>query len=243
MTRLENISESRTGRLRYLQNDAFGSTCPVNCGQEVVETIPVKMSTRDGLVRRSAAVLFACSGLITIVNQLVARPAGTHTSVVIGFGILSLLTGGIVFVTFRHQLPWKAPVGVATAFAPLLIGAAAVPAALPDSKVVFPDATLVIAVSTAVAETIAWAMHELGHREEQLATQAMTDPLTGLLNRTAFTDSLTDAATPSSSRWVNVSCAWRELGPTRARGDRATHRALGARIPSRRARRARRARR
>ena len=66
----------------------------------------MEMSTRDGLVRRSAAVLFACSGLITIVNQLVARPAGTHTSVVIGFGILSLLTGGIVFVTFRHLLPW-----------------------------------------------------------------------------------------------------------------------------------------
>ena len=83
--------------------------------------------------------------------------------------------------------------GVATAFAPVLIGAAAVLAALPDSKVVFPDAALVIAVSTAVAETIAWAMHELGRREEQLATQAMTDPLTGLLNRTAFTDSLTDA--------------------------------------------------
>ena len=199
----------------------------------------MKMSTRDGLVRRSAAVLFACSGLITIVNQLVARPAGTHTSVVIAFGTVSLLTGGIVFVTFRHQLPWWAPVGVATwgmvllvgtaalgntvaspkeptavvvfmmvilvwlgltaargvatAFAPVLITAAAVLAELPDSKVVFADAALVIAVSTAVAETIAWAMHELGRREDQLATQAMTDPLTGLLNRTAFTDSLTDA--------------------------------------------------
>ena len=184
-------------------------------------------------------MLFACSGLITIVNQLVARPAGTHTSVVIAFGIVSVLTGGIVFVTFRHQSPWWAPVGiatwgmallvataalgntvaspkeptavvvfmmvilvwlgltaargVATAFAPVLIGAAAVLAALPHSKVVLPDAALVIAVSTAVAETIAWAMHELGRREEQLATQAMTDPLTGLLNRTAFTDSLTDA--------------------------------------------------
>ena len=199
----------------------------------------MKMSTRDGLVRRSAAVLFACSGLITIVNQLVARPAGTHTAVVIAFGTVSLLTGGIVFVTFRHQLPWWAPVGVATwgmvllvgtaalgntvaspkeptavvvfmmvilvwlgltaargvatAFAPVLMTAAAVLAELPDSKVVFADAVLVIAVSTAVAETIAWAMHELGRREEQLATQAMTDPLTGLLNRTAFTDSLTDA--------------------------------------------------
>ncbi len=205
----------------------------------MVETIPVTMSTRDGLVRRSAAVLFACSGLITIVNQLVARPAGTRTSVVIGFGIVSLLTGGIVFVTFRHRLPWWAPVGlatwgmallvataalgntvaspkeptavvvfmmvilvwlglttargVATAFAPVLIGAAAALAAMPDSKVVLADAALVIAVSTAVAETIAWAMHELGRREEQLATLATTDPLTGLLNRSAFTDRLTDA--------------------------------------------------
>ncbi len=184
-------------------------------------------------------MLFACSGLITIVNQLVARPAGTRTPVVIGFGIVSLLTGRIVFVTFRHHLRWWAPVGVATwgmallvataaigntvaspkeptavvvfmmvilvwlgltaargvatAFAPALIGAAALLAALPHSKVVLPDAALVIAVSTAVAETIAWAMHELGRREEQLATQATTDPLTGLLNRSAFTDRLTDA--------------------------------------------------
>ena len=57
----------------------------------------------------------------------------------------------------------------------------------------FAGPTLVILVSTVVAETIAWAMCELRRREELLAVQASTDPLTGLLNRTAFREQLEES--------------------------------------------------
>ena len=200
-------------------------------------------------MRRSAAALFLCAGLITIANQLLAAPAGTRTPVVIGCGLVSLLSAGVVLVAFRRTHAWwvkvavalwglvllvstaafgntvtspKEPMavvifmmvilvwlgltvgrGLATAFAPLALAAAAVLASLPDSRVVFNDAALVIAVSTAVAETIAWAMHELSRREHQLAEQAATDPLTGLANRAAFTDRL-DAACRAQERVVLV---------------------------------------
>jgi diguanylate cyclase (GGDEF)-like protein/PAS domain S-box-containing protein len=199
----------------------------------------VTTPTREALVRRSAAALFLCAGLITIANQLLAAPAGTHTPVVIGFGLLSLLSGAVVLLTLRRTAAWwvkpaiavwglvllvatagfgntvaspKEPMavvifmmvilvwlgltagrGVASAFAPLALLTAAILAGLPDSRVVFADSALVIAVSTAVAETIAWAMHELSRRETQLATQAMTDPLTGLSNRAELTDRLDEA--------------------------------------------------
>jgi diguanylate cyclase (GGDEF)-like protein/PAS domain S-box-containing protein len=199
----------------------------------------VTTPTRDALVRRSAVALFVCAGLITIGNQLLAAPAGTRTGVVIGFGLLSLLSGAVIFVALRRAVPSWAKAGIAvwgllllvatagfgntvasakepmavvifmmvilvwlgltagrgipTAFAPLAVVAAAILSGLPDSRVVFADAALVIAVSTAVAETIAWAMHELTRRESQLATLAMTDPLTGLSNRAALTDRLDEA--------------------------------------------------
>ncbi|MEO6469520.1 MAG: diguanylate cyclase, partial [Acidimicrobiia bacterium] len=83
--------------------------------------------------------------------------------------------------------------GVTALFAPVAVGASAYMAdAIPHSRLRFVDAVLVIAVSVVVAETIAWAMNELRHREELLATQALTDPLTGLLNRTAFAEKLED---------------------------------------------------
>jgi diguanylate cyclase (GGDEF)-like protein/PAS domain S-box-containing protein len=83
--------------------------------------------------------------------------------------------------------------GTAAAFAPVTIGASAYMAfGIPGSRVEFSNATLVIVVSVVVAETIAWAMCELRKREELLAVQAMTDPLTGLLNRAAFAEALED---------------------------------------------------
>jgi diguanylate cyclase (GGDEF)-like protein/PAS domain S-box-containing protein len=83
--------------------------------------------------------------------------------------------------------------GLAAGFAPVAIGASALLATLPDSRLDIGAATMVILVSTVVAETIAWAMAELQRREELLATRARTDPLTGLLNRAALADALTDA--------------------------------------------------
>ncbi len=81
--------------------------------------------------------------------------------------------------------------GVAAAFTPVTVGATAFMAfGIAHSRIRFSDAVLVIAVSVVVAETIAWAMAELRKREELLAVQAMTDPLTGLLNRAAFAEQL-----------------------------------------------------
>ncbi len=83
--------------------------------------------------------------------------------------------------------------GIAAAFAPVAVGASAYMAdAIPHSRLRFFDAVLIIVVSVVVAETIAWAMNQLRDREELLATQALTDPLTGLLNRTAFAEQLED---------------------------------------------------
>ena len=82
--------------------------------------------------------------------------------------------------------------GVAAAFAPVTIAAAAFLSGVPGSRLELGAAIMVVAVSTVVAETIAWAMAELQKREELLAEQARTDPLTGLLNRAAFTDALDD---------------------------------------------------
>ena len=59
--------------------------------------------------------------------------------------------------------------GIAATFAPVMVAACALLAALPESRIVFADATLVVVVSTMVAETIAWAMHELERRGRQLA--------------------------------------------------------------------------
>ena len=205
--------------------------------------------TRDALVRRSAAALFLCAGLITIANQLLAAPAGTRTPVVIGFGLVSLLSGAVVLVVFRTHAAWwvkaavavwgllllvstaafgntvaspKEPMavvifmmvilvwlgltagrGLATAFAPLALAAAAVLAALPDSRVVFNDAALVIAVSTAVAETIAWAMHELGRREDA-ARRAGRRPIRSPGSATV-PRSPTGSTTPAARR--NASCS------------------------------------
>ena len=84
--------------------------------------------------------------------------------------------------------------GVAAAFAPVTIAACAYLAvAVPRSRVGFAGPTLVILISTVVAETIAWAMCELRRREDLLAVQASTDPLTGLLNRTAFREQLEES--------------------------------------------------
>ncbi len=81
--------------------------------------------------------------------------------------------------------------GTALAFAPVTIAAAAyISYGIDDSRVVFASSLLVIVVSTLVAETIGWAMSELRRREALLAVQATTDPLTGLLNRSAFADEL-----------------------------------------------------
>ncbi|MBK5288779.1 MAG: diguanylate cyclase [Acidimicrobiia bacterium] len=203
--------------------------------------------TSEGLVRRSAAVLFLSAGLITIVNELVVWPPETRPLAVIVCSLVSLLSGVVVIVGFRRGFPLRvrvgialwglalllatagigntvgsstapmaAPIflmvivvwlgltsgrGIATAFAPVMIAACALLASLPDSRIIFSDAALVVVVSMMVAETIAWAMHELERRGQQLTELAMTDPLTGLLNRTAFSEQL-DAACRNDERVI-----------------------------------------
>ena len=85
--------------------------------------------------------------------------------------------------------------GVAAAFAPVAIAACAYLAvAVPRSRVGFAGPTLVILVSTVVAETIAWAMCELRRREESACRPGLHRTLlTGLLNRTAFGEQLEES--------------------------------------------------
>ncbi|MGZ4797931.1 MAG: bifunctional diguanylate cyclase/phosphodiesterase [Acidimicrobiia bacterium] len=80
---------------------------------------------------------------------------------------------------------------VAAAFTPVAVGTSAyLSFGISGSRVGFANSVLVIVVSAGVAETIAWAMSELRKREELLGVQAMTDSLTGLLNRGAFAEQL-----------------------------------------------------
>jgi diguanylate cyclase (GGDEF)-like protein/PAS domain S-box-containing protein len=136
------------------------------------------------------------------------RPLGAPGRLAVaGWGLLLLVASSVIG---RSAITAQAPVAIpvfmmvvlvwlgltsdrwtAAAFVPVMLAAAAYLAwAVPGSRVRFEDSLLVVAVSAAVAETIAWAMAELRRREELLAIQAATDPLTGLLNRGAFTDRL-----------------------------------------------------
>jgi diguanylate cyclase (GGDEF)-like protein len=86
--------------------------------------------------------------------------------------------------------------GMPAAFAPVTaLAALSASMALSDSTVQAFDAFMVIAVSVLVAETIAWVMLELHEREQLLAVQTLTDPLTGLLNRTALRFRLEELST------------------------------------------------
>lgn len=136
------------------------------------------------------------------------RPLGTWGRIAVAMWGLALLVGASV--VGRSAVTPQAPVAIpvfmmvvlvwlgltadrwtALAFCPVALAAAGYLAfGVPDSRVRFQDSLLVIVVSVVVAETIAWAMSELHRREELLAVQAATDPLTGLLNRGAFTERL-----------------------------------------------------
>ena len=80
--------------------------------------------TRDALVRRSAVALFLCAGLITIANQLLAAPAGDPDAVVIGFGLLSLLSGARRARRAPPRRAWWAKVAIAVWGMVLLVSTA-----------------------------------------------------------------------------------------------------------------------
>lgn len=97
----------------------------------------------------------------------------------------------IVFPAFLMVvLVWLGLVGgrgLPALVAPIAAGCAVYASHVPrDSTIRSFDALMVIAVSILVAETIAWVMQELHERGALLAMQTMTDPLTGLLNRSAL---------------------------------------------------------
>ncbi len=152
-------------------------------------------------------------GVVAIASGLTVlrwprRPLGAPGRIAVAVWGLVLLVGASVLG--RSAITPQAPVAIpvfmmvvlvwlgltaerwtASAFAPVALAAAAyLDFGVAGSRVRFQDSLLVIVVSVVVAETIAWAMSELRRREELLAVQAATDPLTGLLNRGAFTDRL-----------------------------------------------------
>ncbi len=112
----------------------------------------------------------------------------------------------IVFPVFLMMaLVWlglATPRGVSAGFAVLALGASALGAAVPDSRMSFSNSAVVIVVSVVVAETVAWAMSEVRRREQRLAILAATDPLTGLLNRGAFADRLSQCCASRESRFL-----------------------------------------
>ena len=118
-----------------------------------------------------ALVLVSWSGVV-------ARYAVTAQAEIVFPGFLTMI------------LVWlglTSPRGAAAAFAPVsVVASVLVVLAVPHARVGIASAVIVIAISVMLAETIAWAMRELRSREERLAVLATADPLTGLLNRSAF---------------------------------------------------------
>ena len=121
-------------------------------------------------------------GLVILEYLTVASGYARTEQATVGFPVIAMMI--IVW------LGLTSPRGVSAAFSPVVLGAATLAASVRGSTITLAGCVIVLGVSVAVGETIAWAMKEVRTREGRLAELATTDALTGLLNRAAFAERL-----------------------------------------------------
>ena len=179
MALLNSLQPTRMGAAG-IETSFFKAACAVSFITAAV--VWRVFSTRFPIIMRVATAFW---GLLLLVGVATVGQYSSTSQASVVYPVLTMMI--IVW------LGLTCPRGYAASSAPVVIVASVVAASIPGSKIMVTNCVLVIAVSIVVAETVAWAMSEVRRREARLAVLAKTDPLTGLLNRAAFTEHIEGA--------------------------------------------------